>query len=663
MKKGLRITLIAVGVLLLLVILATLTAAPIAKNYINRHGEELTGRRIQLDELRLNIYSGHIALRRMALYEEDGTTPFVSFDTLDVRFKPLKLLRSEINIKSLILSGLNVRVEQRDTVFNFSSLLARFAGDGSEPDDTAASPWLLSFHNVALRHGQIHYADLGRDSRWDFNDLNLRIPDFTMGGEQAADAGLTLLLGDGGRLSADVRYDIKSNDLAATVDLQHFNLAQIKPYLADIVRLDALEGSLGLHLDAKGNLSRINALVFSGSLALDNLRVTDPREELAACRRIAVDIRDIDLGRNRYHIGSVAVDGLTSHYDLRRQGSTFSGVAVPAAPAGNVAAPSPAASDSAAPRPAPDLVVDHFELNDAAFTFADHTLPDAFLFPVHNIRISADNLRLHGDNAARITADLPDGGRAVVHWRGDISDWRRHQDLLLVISNLKLTRLSPYLVAHLGQPFTEGTLSFHSRNRIHHSQLDGRNHVDIYKIDVGQRRSDVDAPLRLPLKAALYILKDKDEKIDLELPVAGNIDSPEFSYMKLVWKTLGNLLVKVTTSPLRALGDALGIGGADLEFLAVDPEQYDFTSEQYYHIESLAKLMQRDTLIGVTFEQQLHAAEEDALLQRADHRNALLRHHLDELGLPASRYEVTTVMSDTVQRPGYRILSHFNDNE
>ena len=664
MKKSLRIIFIIVGILLLLFVLATLLAPPIAKSYINKHGEELTGRRVHIDAVRLNLFTGHVAVRDAALYEDDGTTPFVSFDTLDVSVKLRKLLGSELFIRRLTLAGLNVRVTQRDTVFNFSSLIAHFAKDKEEPDEEKESSWVLTFHNVALHHGQIHYADLGRGSRWDFNDFNLRVPDFSMGGEEATHAGLNLMLGKEGKLSATMHYDAKSNDFNSTIDLQHFDIEQVKPYLTDMMRVGTLNGHLGLHVDVQGNLSHITELLLKGSVSLDALHFGDKREELASCNHIGIDIKSIDLGKNRYHIGTIAIDGLTSHYDVRTDGNTFSQLMIPA-PAKKADSTQTATTtdNNRKAKKAADFTVDHFLLTDAAFTYADHTLPDAFEFPVRHIKMEADNLRLHGDNAANITADLPEGGRAVIRWKGNINDWKERQDLLFIISNLKLTQLSPYLVAYLGQPFTEGTLSFRSRNSINHSMLNGKNQLDIYKVSVGDRRKDVEPQMKLPLKAALFILKDKDDKIDLEVPVSGNINSPEFSYMKMVWKTLGNLLVKVATSPLRALGNAMGLNSEDLEFLAISPDQFDFTSEQYYHIESLAKVMQRDSLIHVTFEQQLDAGEEEALLQRADHRNELLRHHLSELGLSATRYEVTTVLSDTLDQPGYKIISKLEEGD
>lgn len=658
MKKSVRIFLIVVGVLCMLVVLATLIAAPIAKRYINRHGEELVGRRIQLDELRLNVYTGHVALRHAALYEADGTTPFVSFDTLDVRLKLSRLLHSELFVKELTLSGLDVKVEQRDTVFNFSSMLEYLSRNDTTPPDTTPSEWLFTFHNVAMRHGQIHYADLGRDSRWEFNDLNLRVPDFSMGGDKASDAGLTLQLGDGGRLEAEMHYDVRDNSFEASFDLNQFNISQLLPYLTDQVRLSQLDGLLALRMAVKGNLSHIMELQLNAHLSLDRLLVADSREELASCRHLAVDLDEANLGTNQYRIGNIVVDGLESHYDLRDEGSTFSSLMVPAQPS----ATATAQKEQTAATPV-DLRIAHFELFDSRFTFNDHTLPDPFSFAVKNMHLTADDVTLAGDNAVHLTADLPDGGRAVVHWRGNIDHWQRHQDLLLVISNLKLTLLSPYLVAYLGYPFTDGNLSFQSRNRIVNSKLDGKNHLDIYRVDVGKRRKDVDAQMRLPLKAALFILKDKEGKIDLELPVSGDVSSPEFSYMKLVWKTLGNLLVKVATSPLRALGDALGFNGENLEYMEISPDQFDFSSEQYFHIEQLARLMQHDTMLRVTFQQELPSDLEDGLLQRGDHRNQLLQHHLTEWGVTPARFDVTTVVADTVTQAAYRFISSFVEED
>ena len=95
MKRGLKITLWTLGTLLALIVLATLVAAPVAKSYINSHGEELVGRKVHIDGLRLNVYTGHVAIHNLSLYEADGTNLFARFDTLDVRARLLPLLIKE----------------------------------------------------------------------------------------------------------------------------------------------------------------------------------------------------------------------------------------------------------------------------------------------------------------------------------------------------------------------------------------------------------------------------------------------------------------------------------------------------------------------------------------------------------------------------------------
>jgi hypothetical protein len=64
----------------------------------------------------------------------------------------------------------------------------------------------------------------------------------------------------------------------------------------------------------------------------------------------------------------------------------------------------------------------------------------------------------------------------------------------------------------------------------------------------------IDAPVSL----GVSLLKDSSGKIDINLPVAGSVDAPEFSFGALVAQTIGNVLVKVVTAPVRAIGSLLG---------------------------------------------------------------------------------------------------------
>ena len=560
---------------------------------------------------------------------------------------------------------MDVNVLQDGSRFNFTSIIEFFPSDTTEVEDTTPSNWIINFHDIAIRNSHVYYADMQRKSHWNLKDLNIIVPDFCIGGTESTGAGLTVALADGGMLNADADFNSQTNEFDVKLGLKNFALNQVKPYLTDIVKLGDIEGSMGADITAKGVLDKIMDMDIQGSVTLNNLDVEDQKSnKLLTLNSVKVKAKEIILSKNLFNIESVTLSGLTSRYDMYPEGrNNFTPILIPASekPASTTETEQPAEKSTTPPM---DLRIGKLNLEDINFTYADHTLPDPFSFAVKQIHVESENLTLSGENTARISAALPNGGRAMIRWSGNITDWKKNQNLNLNITNLHLTDLSPYLVAYLGQPFTNGTFSFRSSNHITNSNLNGKNYIDIYKAEVGDRRKDVEPQMKLPLKAALYIIKDKDDKIQLDVPIAGNIDNPEFNYMKLVWKTLGNLIVKVATSPFKALGNALGFNSDDLEFIAIDPSQRGFTSEQFYQMDQIADVLQKNPTLHVTMEQQLLPDTEEAFLQMAGFRNEMVKKHMTDLGISENQFSVRNASDTvTVKKNGYAVIATLEDAE
>ena len=84
MRKWIKVLLWTVGVVVVLLAAVSLLAGPIAKGYVNKNGEKLTGRRISVEHVGVNLFSGNVCVRDLCVYEDDGKRAFASFDTLDV---------------------------------------------------------------------------------------------------------------------------------------------------------------------------------------------------------------------------------------------------------------------------------------------------------------------------------------------------------------------------------------------------------------------------------------------------------------------------------------------------------------------------------------------------------------------------------------------------
>src|SRR4030095_7879797 len=71
--------------------------------------------------------------------------------------------------------------------------------------------------------------------------------------------------------------------------------------------------------------------------------------------------------------------------------------------------------------------------------------------------------------------------------------------------------------------------------------------------------------MKLPLDLAIAILTDADGRINVAVPVRGNVDHPEFSYGHVLWQALVTVITRVATAPVRALGALFGGGGEKVE--------------------------------------------------------------------------------------------------
>lgn len=664
MKKGLKITLIVlgslVGFILLVLLLVSLLAGPIAKSYVNGHGEELVGRRMSVEKVGLNLFSGHLSINGLDIYEEDKTTSFAGFDTLDVSLRLLALMAKEVYVNHITLAGLHLNAEQNGSTFNFTSMLDHFKSDDtlSTPKDTTPSEWIVNLHQIHLRNGNLSYTDVPRGSHWGLNHLDLLVPDFCIGGKQNTNGGLSLMLSEGGSLNADLGYDPESNDFTLRLALDQFLLEQVQPYLTDMTNIEHLGGRLNVHADVVGNLDVISQMTIKGDVSVEDLDVIDNNgRSVAGIGNLSLLINNVNLGENRYDIQYLVIDGLTTEYHVYDGHNTVSDLLKPAKPAVADTASKAAEPKTAEPAKPMNFTLAQFELKNSNLTYADHTLPEDFVFPVKNINITSTNMSMTGDNNANLRASLPGGAHAMIRWHGNISDWKKNQSIDIRIKNLHLTEFNPYMLAYLGQPFKDGTFSFVSSNRINNSELQGKNQVDIYKATIDKRRKDVDAKMRLPLKAALYILKDKDEKIILDVPISGNIDKPEFNYMKLVWKTLGNLIVKVATSPFRGSSDGLQDDGNGGMILPIDVATPDFTSEQFYNIDRIADMAIQDETMSLSFEQQVPADADSTYMKRVEIRNRILSSHLKQLGVPEERLSITNAALPADSQPRYIIRS------
>lgn len=246
----------------------------------------------------------------------------------------------------------------------------------------------------------------------------------------------------------------------------------------------------------------------------------------------------------------------------------LSGLNAPAPAGSTPAASAPAAASPAAP--ALELAVAGLELQRGRVDFSDR-----YIRPNYSAVLSELNGRIGAfRTGTRDMAPLDLRGRVagtgLLELHGAVNPTARPLalDVQARASELELAPLSPYAAKYAGHGIERGKLSMDVAYRIDaDGRLQARNQLVLNQLTFGER---IDSPTatKLPVLLAVALLKDDDGVIDLDLPISGSINDPEFSLGGVVVKLITNLLAKALTAPFALLA---GAGEQDLSVVEFQP--------------------------------------------------------------------------------------------
>jgi hypothetical protein len=166
----------------------------------------------------------------------------------------------------------------------------------------------------------------------------------------------------------------------------------------------------------------------------------------------------------------------------------------------------------------------------------------------------------------------------------------------ILVSDMDLTPTSPYAGKFAGYGIAEGKLSLDLIYDFAGRSLKSKNVITLDQFTFGDH---VDSPeaTHLPVRLAVAILKDRNGKIVLNVPIEGSLDDPKFRIGKVVTRAIENILEKVATSPFSLLGAIFGGGGEELGYQEFSPGSAELTATDRQKLDSLAKgLYQRPAL-------------------------------------------------------------------
>jgi uncharacterized protein involved in outer membrane biogenesis len=366
------------------------------------------------------------------------------------------------------------------------------------------------------------------------------------------------------------------------VELRSLEILPVQPYLAHQLNLTITDGTVSVKGTVKvatppaprtgpAPAPRVD---FAGDIDVDSFAAVDgdEREELLKWRSLHVGALALTTEPMRLGIGEIALSDFAARVTLLPDASLNLERVVPASPApAKPAAPAtpapPPAATASAPPPAAPITIGQVKLQGGQVRFADRMIR-----PTYSAELTELAGRVAGlSSDASTQADVDVRGKldhsGVLTVAGKVNPLAKELfvDVTVALEDFELPPASPYAGKYVGYGISKGKLGLQLAYHVDHRKLEARNRVVVDQFSFGDKVKSADA-LKLPVRLAVAVLKDRHGVIDLDVPIAGSLDDPQFKVGRAVLKVLGNLIVKAVTAPFSLIASAFG-GGDQLSRL------------------------------------------------------------------------------------------------
>ncbi len=561
----------------------------------------------------LQVDLGSLALTDLALRQRDARTDYVRLPRIEVDGTHVDLTRRSILVDAVKVTGGEVHGWRNE---DGSLNLAQFTGPsrpvpstaparaaapaGATPPVPAAAPrapqWTVKVPQIALSGLAVDFED--RSVRpapaFALTQLDVRVAQLQWPFGPPLDVQVRSVLNRSAALSAQAQVTLPGGAAKTHLQLSGFDLTVLQPYVAHFTGLALLSGTLGTTADLQRD-------------ATGRLTVT-AQTEVRRFRTIDDELRRDFIKWDRLTVSGIRYQSAPASLSIRsvRAQSPYArviidpnrhlNIAEALRPAGATPAPAPPARPAATPRAAPParpvraggttrssvlpppahasampLSIGTVVIRNGSANFADEWIQPHFAIGIQELNGTVSGLSSNPASRAKIELKGSVDRYAPAHIWGEthLLSETTYTDISMNYRGIDLVSVTPYSGRFAGYKIDKGKLTVDLKYHIENRRLTASHHIVVDQLQLGEKVKSPDA-VSLPMKLAVSLLKDRNGVIDLDLPVTGSLDDPQFRIGPIIWKVFVNLLEKAVTAPFKLLGSLFG-GGDEVNIIEFAP--------------------------------------------------------------------------------------------
>lgn len=609
--------------LLLLLALLRLVLAPLTAMGLNSWFEQ-QGIESSVEDISFDINDGQLTLSK--LDARKAGLQVLALDRLDLGWSWSGLFDRQIILGSIAVSGLSFDVEHRpDAGMVIAGIeLDKLASQNqSEPAATDSEPlqWTVAVKRLILKNFELCYRALPQ------HDLCNKFERLSWNG----DIGLDLA-----RLSDPVLpLQASGNFKLAKLKIRDNRLGRgmlgFDEFEMQEVRVDGLD-NIAIKLIAFDTLTLFERPTDPEHASITRLKAIQVYQ-LALTDRSHLDIGELKLQGHEALVVSLASNKLELNEWLARFDAEETKAET--------------VSTGESTKPFTFAIASFNYQTEKSLAWRDESFAKPFILDLHAIELNIEKLdSRQPEQSSKMHYSARLGKHATITIDGNITplDPKPSFDLAGRVEGMDLRYLSPITTRSLGHKIRSGQMDADLELKAEHNVLTSRLKLTLHHFDLDAvseaDKEKIDSSFGFPLDSSLSLLKDRDDNIELEIPVTGDLQNPDFDPTDAITKATSSAITTAvlnyyTPFGLVTLADGLFSLATALNFDPVifEPNVSEVSGSGQEALKKIAGLMQERPGIYITLCAYTSSADRKLMLPETVDIAA------DELKLDADQLE------------------------
>lgn len=502
------------------------------------------------------------ALRDVAIADRDKNKVIAGFKLFGIEKANINTKQKKVFVAKTALDGLFVdAVLQKDKRLNLAKLIE--PKESSKSDKKEASPYGVNIKQIALSEAKLTVLDEEMGAKFLLDKMNLNAKNVDTKARSWLSYDFGVRVNSVGKISSSGELMHTPFAQKGKFGIEKLSLKELNPYIAKKAFVLLKDGSISL--DSKTALDfgdGKNDIKADGSFKVENLFLNDSRDNSSLVSFILAGFKHFDYSsvKNELFVDEMLLNSF--YLDAQVDKNKSLNLSRLMKPATKQEANTTNNKES---KPL-NFKLTNLKVSNGSANFADYSLPIQFKTSIHNLNGNVYAISSSKDEISYVDIDGEVDKYGSTQLKGSLesANVKSYMDIDFNFRNLDLSAMSGYSAQFAGYKIDDGKLFLDLKYNILDSQLKSKNKIVIKEIKLGDEIKDSNVT-KLPLGFAIALLEDKDGIIDIDMPIEGDVDKPDFKYGAMVWKVFTNLLIKAVASPFKFLGSMMGFDGDKLK--------------------------------------------------------------------------------------------------